>query len=339
MNTYQVHEPRHIKEAVEMMARLENALYIAGGTKLMPLITKGKAIPKNLISLKNMVDLNNITKLNGVRLGSGLKFSQIAKSDIVKQQFTALYDAICALPLNKKNDKGTLGGDLCSGYPFAFMACPMVLFDAEVAAAGMSPATHSEGMGVKGGFFGSRIVRIESFFAGRDVKILRKDELVKDFILPFLPEHTGSVFIKIKRGKAGFFGISGIGARVSVSVKNDLNSCKQALSERSDLSGILKKLEDCKVMFEDVKIAVSYPQGVVKRHRNGENELKGNLLSPSVFYKAIQVAGVETMSGIKTTKESWYLQEILKVLLERSVMKAIDRAVRTEENISPEGAW
>lgn len=337
MSSYQLHKPRHIKEAVDMMTNLEDARYVAGGTKIMPLIAQGKLKPKHLISLEGVADLKDVQQLNGVKLGSGLTFNQLEESDLVRKQFTALYDAISALPVSKKNDNGTLGGDLCSAYPFAIIACPMLLFDAQVAAAGMYPAVHSSGLGVKGGYFGSRIVRIDSFFPTRDTTILKQDELVKEFILPFLPEQTGSTYIKIKRNKAAYLGIAGIGARITVSAQGRFAASREALDGTGDLPSILGRLAEDGLMCKDVRLAVAYSQNLPRTLRGGEDELSGNLLSADVLDKAVNAAAGEVMSNVKAKAEAWYREEVVKVLLKRSIMKSIDRVIRPEQNLRPEG--
>lgn len=339
VSSYQIHNPRHIKEAVDMMTNLENAWYISGGTKLMPLITRGKVAPTHLISIRNMADIKGITRLNGVRLGSGLTLTEVRDSNLVKNQYTALYDALCSLSFSKKGESGTLGGDLCSAYPFASLAGPMLLFDTEVAAAGMYPATHSEGMGVKGGFFGSRIIRIDSFFTTRESTILKKDELVKEFILPFLPEHTGSTYIQNKRGKSKYIGVTGIGARISVSSQDGFVAGRKALDGKGDLPHILDAFTESGLISRDVRLAVVCSGDLPRRLRNSEDELKDNVLSGNVFNRAIQSAVLEVMKDIKGKADSWYVYEVVKVLLGRAIMKAIDRAISPEESICPEVAW
>lgn len=339
MSTYQIHNPRHIKEAVEMMSKLENASYIANGTKLLPLIKQRKRALSHLISLEGTEDLRNITKLNGVRLGSGLTFPEIGQNDLIQKQYTALYDAVCGLSLTTKNGGGTLGGDLCSAYPFALMACPMLLFDADVAAAGMYPATHSSGTGVKGGFFGSRIIRIDSFFPTRDTTVLKQDELVKEFVLPFLPEYTGSAYVKIKRSNADYLGITGIGARLSMHVQGNFAASKEALGGGGDLAGILRTFAESGLMCSDVRLTVAYTRDLPRRLRAGEDELRGHLLSADVFNNAVHAAAKEVMSKAQGKVEAWYGGEMVKMLLERSVLKAIDRVIRPEADIRPERAW
>jgi carbon-monoxide dehydrogenase medium subunit len=339
VSSYQLHNPRHIKEAVDMMTNLEDAWYISGGTKLMPLITHGKVIPKHLISIGNIADIQGITRLNGVRLGSGLTLTEVKDSAVLKHEYTAIYDSICARSPSKKGENGTLGGDICSAYPFARLAGPMFLFDAEVAAAGMYPATHQEGMGVKGGFFGSRIIRIDSFFTTRDSTILKKDELVKEFILPFLPEHTGSAFIQIKQGKSRYFGLTGIGARISVSSQDGFVASRKALEGKRDLAHILATFAESGLLISDVRLVAVSSRDLPRRMHHCEDELKGNVLSGNTFSGAIQAAVVEAMKDIKGKADSWYMREVFKVLLGRAIIKAINRAISLDESIHPEVAW
>lgn len=339
LSTYQIHSPRHIKEAVEMMTRLENANYIGHGTKLLPLIEQKKLAPHHLISLDGVGDVKNITKLNGVRLGSGLTFNEIRENDLVRKRYTAIYDALSSVPAAKKKDGGTLGGDLCSAYPYALMACPMMVFDAEVAAAGMYPATHSSGTGVKGGFFGSRMIRMDSFFAARDKTILKQDEVVKEFALPSLPENTGSAYIKIGRKNEAMLGVAGVCARVTVDSKGGVALAAKAVSGKEDLADILSVFNENGLTCTDARLVVAFSRDVSRRLSSGEDELKGNRLSWDIFDNAIRVAAKSVMARTKGKTEAWYGQEIVTVLLKRCIMRAIDRAIRPEVDVRPEGAW
>jgi CO/xanthine dehydrogenase FAD-binding subunit len=105
-----MHKPSHIKGAIDLMTALADACYVAGGTKVMPLIAKGKLSVTHLISLEGLPDLTHVQKLNGYRLGSGLRYTNVRENDVIRQQYTALYDATHILRSARGSSRSTLGG-------------------------------------------------------------------------------------------------------------------------------------------------------------------------------------------------------------------------------------
>lgn len=336
MVDYTVHRPRHIKEAVQMMADFDGALYVAGGTKVLPLVAKKKIAAKHLISLEGIGDLNDIVQLNGLRLGSGLTFGEIARNSVVQRRYTAIYDLIHSLPKRIREGKSTLGGDMCAAYPFALLAGPFYLFDAEVAAAGMYPATHSQGMGLRGGFFGSRIIRIDNFFGTYDSTILRSDEVVKEFVLPDLSPVTGSAYIRVTGKKSGLLGITGVGARVTVESREDAGACGSVWDRKKSLKDVFETMEEKGFLCRDVRLVVCYSRDLPNRLRKGEEELRGRQLSLHIAEQAIVAATGEIVQKVPGKAEAWFIEGFAGLLLTTSLIRAIQRADQPGAAMIPE---
>src|SRR4051812_39820009 len=60
------HDPTTVAEAVDLLSRLDNALPLAGGQSLMPMLNFRVAAPDHL------VDLNRIAALAGIEIAGGV---------------------------------------------------------------------------------------------------------------------------------------------------------------------------------------------------------------------------------------------------------------------------
>ena len=69
MLRYDYYKPPTIREALELMERHRDAVYIAGGTDVMVLMRQKKLSPKALISLRNIEEL---IRKDGLAIGSGV---------------------------------------------------------------------------------------------------------------------------------------------------------------------------------------------------------------------------------------------------------------------------
>jgi len=340
LSTYELHTPRNIKEAVEMMSSLdEEAYYISGGTKLIPLIGRNKIAPKHLISLKEMPDLRNIKREKGLRLGSGTTLFEVAHDEFIRRHYSALFDATHELGPREIRKIATLGGSICGTTPSMHLVCSLLLFDPDVAVAGMDPPTHQYGTGVQGGFLYGRFMGIDRFIVDVGQPPLKKQEFVKEFVLPPLWEKTGSAYIKVSQKKAKDLGILAAGVRIRVSAGEGLPQSRNVFAGMGALSDIFSALESWKVKCEEVLILLGRPEEPPIRFRNAEDILKGNAVSPGIFDEVIGTVLADMAPATGTTAEAWYRREIAKILISRALVKAIDRALWPDEKIRPENTW
>ncbi|OPX95698.1 MAG: Carbon monoxide dehydrogenase medium chain [Syntrophorhabdus sp. PtaU1.Bin002] len=341
LSKYELHTPRNIKEAVELMSSIEEeAYYVSGGSKLIPLINQNKVAPKHLISLKEMPDLRGIKREKGLRLGSGATLFEVAHDEFVRRYYTALFDATNELGPREIRRVATLGGSICCAVPSMHLLCSLLLFDPDVAVAGMDPPTHQHGMtGVQGGFLYGRFMGIEKFVIDGEQPPLKKQEFVKEFVLPPVWEKTGSAYVKVSQKKAKDLGLLAAGARIRVSAGEDLSQSRNAFAGMNALSDVFSALENWKVKCEEVLILLGRPAAPPMRFRNAEDILKGNVISPKVFDDMIGsvLADIAPVTGI--TAEAWYRKEIAEILVSRALVKGIDRALWPDEKVRPESSW
>jgi CO/xanthine dehydrogenase FAD-binding subunit len=317
---YDYHKPDTLKEALALMAQYKNeAVFIAGGTDVMVQIEQRKLKPRALISLRNVVDLK---RNDGTTIGSGVTHRQLQKDPLVQEHFSALHDAACNLGSTQIRNVATIGGNICTAAPSADTACPLLVLDAKAV---LVSAT------------GEREVDIDEFFTGPGKTVLRKGEILKEFRIGRFTEKTGSVYIKHTRRAAMDLPIIGIAVRITLN-RNDVK-CRDALCTTEPMSKILAYFEDEELRCEDVRIAMGVVAPRPIRAKQAEAALKGKVLSEKLIAEVSEIAASEASPRDSVRGEAWYRREMVKVLVKRGIMRAMERVIRPGEVVYPERVW
>jgi 4-hydroxybenzoyl-CoA reductase subunit beta len=113
--SYRYHRPRDVAEAVGLKAQHgEAAMYIAGGTDLIPNMKHRLFEPEHLISLRKVSELNGIELSSGeLSIGAAVSLASIARDSDVKRIAPALAAAAGHVAGPQLRNSGTLGGNLC----------------------------------------------------------------------------------------------------------------------------------------------------------------------------------------------------------------------------------
>ena len=115
-------EPESVNEACLLLRQYNGeAKVIAGGTDLLIQMKNRALTPKYLINLKKISGLGEIiySDTNGLRIGSAVKLRAIESSPLVKEKFTALFEAACNMASIQIRNLATIGGNLCNALPSA----------------------------------------------------------------------------------------------------------------------------------------------------------------------------------------------------------------------------
>ncbi len=112
---FRYHRPETVAEAVTLMGvHAGGAMYIAGGTDLIPNMKHRLFEPSHLVSLKGITGLRGIRQENGyLRIGAGETLSRVARSETLRSLFPALCDAAGHVAGPQLRNAGTIGGNLC----------------------------------------------------------------------------------------------------------------------------------------------------------------------------------------------------------------------------------
>ncbi len=320
MLSYDYHKPDTLKEALELMAQYRNeAVFIAGGTDVMVLIEQRKLKPRALISLRNVAELkkNDVTTIGG-----GVTHRQLQNDPLIREYFTALHDAVCNLGSTQIRNVATIGGNICTAAPSADTACPLLVLDAKAILASTT---------------GEREVEIDEFFVGPGKTVLRKGEILKEFRIRRFTEMTGTVYMKHMRRAAMDLPIIGVAVRITLN-RNDVK-CRDALCASEPISKLMGYFEDEELTCTDARIAMGVVAPRPIRAKKAEALLKGKVLSEKLVAEVSEVALSEASPRDSVRGEAWYRSEMIKVLVKRGIMRAIERVVKPGEVVYPERLW
>ncbi len=182
---FQYHQPETVEEATKLLATLPNCKILVGGTDLVPKMKQRLLEPEHVVNLKKIPELVGIKETEkGVWIGAATKLRDIEQSKLVQNKIPLQYLATKTIGSVQIRNMGTLGGNVCNASPAADGALGLITQDATVHIAGSKRR---------------RDVPITGFFTGPGAIVLKKDELVTGFTVPYMEKGTGYHFISIGR--------------------------------------------------------------------------------------------------------------------------------------------
>ena len=325
MGSFEYYKPESVAEAMALMEGSGGkGVYISGGTDVMVLIRQRKLSPGCLISLRNVRDLDYVDTSSGLAVGSAVTHNAIAKNGLIQKRYTALSDAASKVGSLQIRNVATMGGNICNAAPSADTACPLLVLDASVVIAGKS---------------GERAVPIDEFFLGPNKVALGPGEIVKGFAMPAFSEKTGSAYIKHTRRQAMDLPMLGVAARVTIRIDGNEIGCRDALCTIDNISNVLKRFEDEKLVCEDARIALGVVAPRPMRAKKAETALKGKVISEGLFEEIGEIAASECQPRDSIRGEAWYRRDMVRVLTKRAILRAVDRVIRPDDTIWPERLW
>ncbi|MDX1494147.1 MAG: FAD binding domain-containing protein [Longimicrobiales bacterium] len=112
---YRYHRPESLAAALELMGEhSSDAMYVAGGTDLIPNMKHRLFEPSHLIALKGIPELAGIDERDGaLRIGAAETLTDVAHHDAVRSLFPALAAAAGHVAGPQLRNAGTLGGNVC----------------------------------------------------------------------------------------------------------------------------------------------------------------------------------------------------------------------------------
>ena len=187
--------PGTLREAIDLLASNPEAVVIAGGQSLMPILAFRLATPSLLVDLRRLPGLDNITiGSDGIRLGALVRWRDIEEDQRLAAAHPLLHVAVAHVAHYQIRNRGTVGGSLAHADPAAELPGLAVTCEGEITLSG--PA-------------GSRTVRAGDFFTGPLSTLRRPDEIITELQLPNWPNGRRWAFRKYAR-RAGYFALAWI---------------------------------------------------------------------------------------------------------------------------------
>jgi carbon-monoxide dehydrogenase medium subunit len=219
LHPFRLVEPESLTDALDALARLDGeARLVAGGTALVPMLRLGLVKPDRLISLNRLSALAEI-RLDtgaGLELGAMATHAAIERSDLVRNGWPLLGEAVRRVASPAIRTSGTIGGNLAYAEAASDPAPALLCLDAEVRVAGRD---------------GSRSVPLARFFRGFYEAALEPGEIVTAVRVPAQPAGARSGYVKYTSRSAEDKPLVGIAALVV------LDAAGRCLEARIGLGG------------------------------------------------------------------------------------------------------
>jgi len=323
MKKFDYLRPKTLEEALSLLNQHgKKVKLIAGGTDMIVMMKQKAMSPEVLISLQGITGLDQIQYDGTLRIGAMVTHRAIEKSDLIRKEFSALADAVDSLGSIQIRNVATIGGNICTAAPSADTATPLLVLGTQVKIKSLKE---------------ERMVPIEEFFTGPGETILKKGEIVTEFVIPKPLPNTGSAYWKHQRRLALDLPI--LGVSVLVSLDKGTVSCSDMLCTTSPISSILHAMEQDELTCKEVRIALGVAAPVPIRVAKAENLLRGKKISDELLEEVAETAGKEAQPRDTIRGEAWYRKDMVRVLVKRMAMKSIERVVRPEETVFPERLW
>ncbi|MDD5205308.1 MAG: xanthine dehydrogenase family protein subunit M [Desulfobacterales bacterium] len=194
---FEYHAPGSVPEALELLSRYgSDAKLLAGGTDLVLAMKKRNVTPAHMINLKTIPGLSGIeADGEGVTIGALTTIAEIERSSVIRETYTALWDAALVMASPQVRTLATIGGNLVSSVPSADTAPPLMVLSAQAMITG--PA-------------GERTCPVEDLFAGPSSCALAADDILTGIRIP-IPKGRG-VYLKSMRRAALDLALAGVAA-------------------------------------------------------------------------------------------------------------------------------
>ncbi len=282
--------PSSLSEAVALLAaRKADARVLAGGTDLLPQISKGGAgsalKPGVLISLRHIAELRPIVfdPEHGLTIGATARINELLAHEAVTSHYPALACAASQTATVQIRNMATLAGNICNARPCADNVPTLVARAARV-------ELRSER--------GSRTLDLENVFLAPGKTAIEPDELLVGIHVPPPPAHAGASY-----------------------------QCASARS-RVDLTSVSVAVylvcEDAAI--REARIVLGAVGPIPLRARKAEGLLAGQVLTQSLLAEAGEVAASESRPITDIRASAEWRRKMVLVLTRRAIAEAIERA-------------
>ncbi len=195
------YDPATIAEAADLVGRLDNALVLAGGQSLMPMLNFRITAPDHLIDINNIAPLSYIKIADGHgRFGAMTRQRDLEFSSDVARTFPILHEALSHVGHRQTRNRGTFGGSLCHLDPSAELLNMTVLHD------GILEAVSKAGI---------RKLTAANWARGIMTNALNSDELLAGIELAAWPAGHRFAFEEFSR-RHGDFAIAAVGCLLTL---------------------------------------------------------------------------------------------------------------------------
>jgi carbon-monoxide dehydrogenase medium subunit len=188
MYEFKFSRPATVRQAANLLAKVEDAKLIAGGHTLVPVMKQRLARPTQLIDLSKVEGLDTIEmKGRSLVIGAMARHASVASSAVVKANLPVLANVASMIGDPAVRHMGTLGGSLANNDPTADYPAAVLALDATIVT-------------------NKRRLKPEEFFQGLFTTSLAPDEIITRVQFPLAKK---AAYIKF-RNQASRYALVGV---------------------------------------------------------------------------------------------------------------------------------
>ena len=163
--------PRTLDEALALLDRTDrDAMALAGGQSLMPMLNFRLAAPDLLVDLNGLGELTGITDAGDtIIIGAMTRYDELERSGQIAEHLPLMITALPFIAHPAIRNRGTIGGSVALADPAAEMPALLLVLDATIILASKN---------------GERPVAAGDFFLGLYETALEPGEIVKAISIP-----------------------------------------------------------------------------------------------------------------------------------------------------------
>ncbi|MBZ0138920.1 MAG: xanthine dehydrogenase family protein subunit M [Pseudorhodoplanes sp.] len=183
MYAFSFHRPTTVRQAVNLLAKHEDAKLLAGGHSLIPVMKLRLASPPVLIDLSKVEGLSAVElKGRSIVIGAMVRHADVARSKEVREHLPALAEVPAAIGDPHVRHAGTIGGSIANNDPNA---------DYPAACLGLGATIVTS----------KRKIAADDFFTGMFSTALEPDEIITKVSFPIAKK---AAYQKFKHPASGF---------------------------------------------------------------------------------------------------------------------------------------
>jgi CO/xanthine dehydrogenase FAD-binding subunit len=187
MQPFAYERPSTLADALTLLERHgPDARVLAGGTDVIVRLRDGSLRPSVVVDVKRIPELRPRIEVVAGRLviGACTVMTDVAADEQVRRHFPALVEAAAVVGSVQVRNRATLAGNVCNASPAADTAPPLLVYAAEVVAAGSA---------------GTRRIPLDELFVRSGQTTLRPGELVVALELPIPSRRMGAAHVRRTR--------------------------------------------------------------------------------------------------------------------------------------------
>ncbi len=201
MHDFEYESPSTLAQAVALLAQ-GGSRPLAGGTDLIDHIRTGRFRPSVVVDLKKIPELAQlVTGASGLRLGAAVPCYQLRESAAIRDQYSAIADAVSIIGGVQIQNRATVGGNLCTSGPAADSAPALLALGAACVITGPQ---------------GNRTVPLEQFFTGPGKNVLQPGEILVEVTCPAPAAQSGSNYRRFIPRNEMDIAVVGVGVSVTL---------------------------------------------------------------------------------------------------------------------------